>query len=351
MKFSVIIPAYNAEKYLYDCIESLDKQSFKDFEIIIVDDGSTDNTLMLSKEIEKKFENMCFVIVHQENKGQIAARLNGVNNSKGEYCMFVDSDDKLRNDALDIVNNAIKDYNADIIIYNGVRFGNWGETQFWDHYYDYCTYIVNDKYELFKKIALTSNRFNNIWNKAFKSDVIKKAVKLEGVDFIRSEEDFLMQLPWYDTANSAVYIPENIYYYRLNDNGVSTIKFDPYKFKSALKIFEITNSYLSKWKICDCDIIIRDRFIQRTIASLKQLYYCKTTLDITAKKMILDEIKNNDIFRKEYPSFSGNTSSLVGRFCLWLLYHGFVGITLFIIEHDPKLHGRNEYTSTFGSKK
>ena len=89
---SVIIPVYNGEKYISECIESVLKQTFRDFEIIVINDGSTDNTA----EICRKFKNIRYF--YQENKGVSKAREKGLQVSKGEYITFIDSDDTIKSD-------------------------------------------------------------------------------------------------------------------------------------------------------------------------------------------------------------------------------------------------------------
>ena len=103
-KFTVIIPAYNAGKYLDECLESLVSQSFKDFEVIVVDDGSTDRTAVLGRkytELDNRFR-----LVEKDNGGVSSARNSGIDNAKGEWVLFVDADDVLVNTALEEIGRA-----------------------------------------------------------------------------------------------------------------------------------------------------------------------------------------------------------------------------------------------------
>lgn len=93
-KISVIIPLYNAEKYIAKCIESILRQSYENFELIIVDDGSTDN----SYDSVKNFHDERIVFLSKENGGVASARNMGLDHAKGEYCVFVDADDVLNSD-------------------------------------------------------------------------------------------------------------------------------------------------------------------------------------------------------------------------------------------------------------
>lgn len=116
MKVSVIIAAYNIENYIERCLISVVNQTFKETEIIVVNDGSKDNTLNIIKNIAK-IDNR-IVIINQKNKGLIEARKSGLKNAKGEYLLFIDGDDWLEIDALEKLYRKASISNADIILYN-----------------------------------------------------------------------------------------------------------------------------------------------------------------------------------------------------------------------------------------
>ncbi len=105
-KFSLIIPAYNVEKYIKKCLDSVLNQTYNNYEIIIINDGSTDNT---SKILESYKSNKKIKIINQENKGLSNARNTGVSNAKGDYILFIDSDDFIEKELLEILNKTIKD--------------------------------------------------------------------------------------------------------------------------------------------------------------------------------------------------------------------------------------------------
>ncbi len=111
-KISVIIPAYNAEKFIVECLDSVENQTYKNVEIIVVDDGSGDNTYNVVKEYAEKHDNI--VLVHQENGGVCAARNKGLDLSTGEYVMFLDADDYLMSKAIELLYGYISVHGADI---------------------------------------------------------------------------------------------------------------------------------------------------------------------------------------------------------------------------------------------
>lgn len=107
-KISVIVPVYNSQKNLVACISSIQAQSLKDIEILIIDDGSTDDSLMIMHEIAKKDKRV--IIFSKENGGQSTARNLGIDNARGDYIAFVDSDDLIKSDMLELLyKNMIKE--------------------------------------------------------------------------------------------------------------------------------------------------------------------------------------------------------------------------------------------------
>lgn len=108
-KFSIIVPVYNVEKYLQKCLDSIKKQTFKDYEVIIVNDGTKDNSM----EIAKKYP---YKIVNQKNQGLSVARNTGVKQATGEYLIFIDSDDYIEKDLLKKIDNSLKN-NPDVVRY------------------------------------------------------------------------------------------------------------------------------------------------------------------------------------------------------------------------------------------
>ena len=100
-KVSIIVPAYNAEKNIEQCINSIENQTYKDIEIIIINDGSKDNTQKISENLKKIYKNI--IVVNQENKGVSQSRNTGIDKATGEYIMFVDSDDFIEKNMIETI--------------------------------------------------------------------------------------------------------------------------------------------------------------------------------------------------------------------------------------------------------
>ena len=130
VKVSIGVPVYNVEVYLRECLDSIMNQTFKDFEVIMVDDGSTDNSFSICQEYVAKDNR--FKLIHQENKGLAGARNTCIKNMHGEYITWIDSDDKIKPDYLEKLLQVQVETGAQIIncVYYYIR--NEG-----DYYLDY----------------------------------------------------------------------------------------------------------------------------------------------------------------------------------------------------------------------
>ena len=115
IKISVIIPVYNVEKYIIECIESIINQTFKDIEIIVVNDGSKDNSI---KIVEEYLSDKRLKIINKENRGLSSARNKGMKIARGEYIYFIDSDDFINEDVLEVLYKNLESERFDIIFSN-----------------------------------------------------------------------------------------------------------------------------------------------------------------------------------------------------------------------------------------
>lgn len=121
MKFSVIIPTYNYSQYLHRCLASITKQKYLDCEIIIVDDGSTDNTKEIVKEIQHEFPNYSINYIWQKNNGLSSARNHGIKEAKGNYIWFLDADDYLSNNSLHIIDDYLDNNPNTEMLFGGYK--------------------------------------------------------------------------------------------------------------------------------------------------------------------------------------------------------------------------------------
>nr|WP_308628945.1 glycosyltransferase family 2 protein [uncultured Eisenbergiella sp.] len=174
---SIITPLYNTEKYIEDCIKSVIKQSYENWELIIVNDGSTDGSGDICDNYRKTDERI--KVYYQNNGGQSKARNLALKKCSGHYYIFLDSDDLLADDALEIMYNTIITYNADIC-YGGIRLFGTGKRQ---EIYN-CSHIeVFDSMEVCRRMFLHDGLDSNTVAKIYKAELWEETSFPEGTIF------------------------------------------------------------------------------------------------------------------------------------------------------------------------
>ena len=220
-KISVIIPIYNCEKYIKECLSSLIEQTFKNFEIICINDGSTDNTLKILKEF-KKLDNRIFIF-NQNNTGPGIARNVGMNKSKGEYLIFLDSDDIFKKTMLEELYIKIKENDSDVVVCNSQNFEiKKKRKKFYEK-----NYLTNDeiiKQKTFSSLDIKKDFFNLFiwwpWDKIFK----KKYIKNLGIEYqnLKSSEDLFFVASTVIAAKKISYLDKILINHRIGiKNSVS----------------------------------------------------------------------------------------------------------------------------------
>lgn len=224
MLFSVIVPIYNVEKYLPRCIESVLSQTFFDFELILVDDGSPDNCPKICENYAEKDQRI--KVIHKENGGLVSARQAGIKVAQGDYIFNLDGDDALCPDALESAYKIITETNADIVsfCYNLYKNGEIGDTV-----YDLLDEGLYNKEDIKTKIApnLLSNKNMNhlfyfIWGKAIKKELAIKH-QLKVTTKISLGEDVCCSFPCYLEANSVYMSKKSVYLYTIRNDSLTTL--------------------------------------------------------------------------------------------------------------------------------
>ena len=209
-KVTIIIPAYNAEDYIYDCLMSIIKQSLKEIEIIVVNDGSNDNTLSIVSVFAQHDSRI--KLINQNNLMAGTARNNAINIAKGKFLTFADSDDRLDESALETLYNTAQCYNCDITICGAYTIRNNKQKKG-----SYSTQKIPRelKNKNLPKSVILNNIFNLppvAWAKLYKTDFIKKNNILfqQGC----SGEDQIFFISTSLLADSIYILDKNYYYYR-----------------------------------------------------------------------------------------------------------------------------------------
>ena len=211
MKFSIIVPAYNGEKYIEETLDCLLSQTEQSVEVIVVNDGSTDKTEEIVKEYASRDERV--VYVYQDNAGVSAARNNGIERARGEYVIFIDSDDLLSEDALEKIYEGLKAEDADLAIFRVQSFGD-GLNQY--------NYIV-DKLIQEKEINCYDMRLLRnflVSNKAYRTELLQKS----GVRFppMKYSEDGAFFMEFVHTVKPKITgVKDALFMYRRHEGSVT----------------------------------------------------------------------------------------------------------------------------------
>ena len=244
-RISVIIPVYNVEKYLERCVDSVINQTFKDLEIILVDDGSRDESGRICDEI-KTTDNR-IIVIHQSNGGLGFARNSGLKIATGEYVSFLDSDDYLRLDTYEKLNETIKLTDAETCIFSFCRVKN-GEIKITQTNAISGTFKGREAlYNIFLNVLGSEpscyHDFRILWQSScfslYSLDLIKKyniSFPSEG-DFVSFSEDVLYNFDYYSRATNVTIMNEAFYHYCLNPNTITT-KYNENRFMLNVKLYK-----------------------------------------------------------------------------------------------------------------
>jgi glycosyltransferase involved in cell wall biosynthesis len=240
MKFSIIIPVYNIEKYLEQCLDSVLNQGFVDYELICINDGSTDGSGEILEKYAEKYPQL--VLINQPNQGMSLARNAGIKAAKGEYILFLDSDDSLTSDALFILQKHIQ--KEDMLCFNAKRFIE-------NEQREDCEEGFSDAgltgWEYFNKYALRQRKihFVVVWQRAYKREFLLQNQLLFQPGIMRAEDNLFTYHACY-CAHSVAIIPDILYSYRIREASITTTKSAKYEEDSFKVLLMLSEFFISK---------------------------------------------------------------------------------------------------------
>ena len=216
MKFSIIIPVYNVEKYLRQCLDSVLAQTYPDWEAICVNDGSTDSSPAILKEYADKDKRI--KVIHQSNMGVSGARNTGIRESQGDYLFFLDSDDWIDVEGLGRLSGVIE--GEDVVCFNGVVYEENND------YYNQPDVLCNEEFEdgwsFYSKYACENRQFNftRVWNKCYRRIFLLKNDLWFYPGIYHDDNLFTPIVCYYAKRVKQISIP--IYYYRIRAGSIMT---------------------------------------------------------------------------------------------------------------------------------
>lgn len=309
---SIVIPIYNVSGYLRECLDSVYSQIKESWEVILVDDGSTDESGNICKEYRQKYSQT--LVIHKENGGLSDARNAGIEIAKGEYIYFLDSDDWLAPNAIQtLLDFAIKN-NCEIV--QGGFYYAYNSYLLYDNRridIDQTPFVLNREEVM---VELIKNEYvkNFAWGKLYKTSIVKKYLFQKGKFF---EDSFWQHLIVNETNNYGV-IPTPLYFYRQRETSISG--------KFSIKSLDLLSGNEERLNF------ITNNYPQLTNLMAKQLWYISANMLLASKKSdtYADykdywryvNFKYSEIFSK---AFKTNLKYRIGRkYTIILIIYNFI---------------------------
>lgn len=283
-KITVIVPVYNADVYLEECLDSIIGQSYTNLEIILVNDGSTDNSQKICERYTTQ-DNRVFLI-NQKNGGVSRARNTGITYASGDYIMFVDSDDFIDKTICEKL--IYKD--ADLV---------------------FCRYHRSDSNEKHEKEFFSLSKLKNVsdidknmfeflyTNTLFNPPVCKLYKKELISEFFREDldlgEDIVFNLEYLKHCNSIAFLDEELYYYRVGNTSSLSHKYDYERIENTYKVYQITSEQCKELFGANCDVeLLKSNFLREACLSIKKIIVLDNSQSIFQKRKMIKK------FYKDY---------------------------------------------------
>lgn len=286
-KISIVVPVYNVECYLNRCVTSIIKQTYSNIEIILVDDGSTDNSGILCDN----FKDSRIKVIHKKNGGLGRARNTGIRCSTGRYIMFVDSDDYIDNTMVENLYNALQKYGADTCIGGFKRVTSHKVEKYVNKYsgrtFNKDKVLKDVLVKMFGKNSKTDDHIEmSVWKVLFDNEIIKQNSILFPSERKYISEDIIFDTEYFPKANVVTMSDDTGYNYCDNEGSLTT-KYNPNRFDLQKKM---CLELLKRSKLLGIHELAYQRILNTFIANTR--YCVKKDQKFLSKNMAKKKIKN-----------------------------------------------------------
>lgn len=261
MLFSIVVPVYNVAEHLNDCLRSIDAQACNDYEVILVDDGSTDVSGTICDGYTRAHADRAKCL-HKRNGGLLAARRSGIEASQGEYIISLDGDDCLKGDALEILKCSIKENDFPDVVLYGISRSEYFDTDFNPLPWDDGTLFSGANRSAVLSLLCSTYSLNSMCSKAIRRDKICLEYDFARFGRLNFGEDLLQVIPVLDKADTILFLKKNLYFYRVNPNSISK-SFDAGQFGEIATVRNELLSFARKW-----DIVLPGNYFQSKVRGL-----------------------------------------------------------------------------------
>lgn len=332
MTVSVIVPIYNAEKYIEECIKSIVNQTYNDLEILCVFDGSTDESYKICEKFSKKDSRV--ILINKVNGGVSSARNLGIELSHGEFIMFVDADDYLEKDCIEKAVELLEKHNADIVqvgYFRDIKDKNNKIIEIYEDASkdDFELSIISMKHDV--EMPKEVFQFRCVWGKLYKRELIKEIKFKTDTYFF---EDGLFNLEILENVQKITCTTEQLYYYRYDSNSANN------RFKADIvEISKINIKYLKDLIERKDEIIFKEYYGLYVFECLKIImdsYLLHEQNECTRKekkkifkKMLMDDLDYDALEKINHKDIK---ESLYDRIVILLLKINFYNMIYYLFE-------------------
>ena len=316
MKISIIVPVYNVEDYLQECIESVLSQTYQNFELILVNDGSTDDSGLICDQYVAHYLSKIKVI-HKKNGGLVQARIEGILKATGDVMVFLDSDDTICRDAIECIANSFKKTNCDMLIYNAEKTTLYPSKAVHHPFENGQCFCSESKAEIYLKLIL-GDLPNSIWLKAVRSECTVFPPSYMNYRVINGE-DLLFTACFLTNCTKIVCIDKGLYHYRIRQ-GSAVNSFNINRKESIKIVHTELGKYIDQWNIPELKPLHATRKVRGWIDQLKLLLKNKKHMDAKSFKSELNSMAEDPYFRNAYSDMEQSLDSCYDRVLARCLY-------------------------------
>ena len=336
-KVSIIIPVYNLEKFIEKCVDSIVNQTLKEIEIILVDDGSTDQSGAICDNYVKKDDRI--KVVHQKNMGLSGARNTGIKESTGKWFMIVDGDDWLESNAVEELYNNAEKNNSDIFISS--FYDNYPEKQVKDSFFNINElHFQTEEEKLYlQENCISRNKYTNMncktnlgvtWARIYRKQFIVDN-NLEFILGLKRTQDAIFNLYAFEYANKVDYLDIPVHHYRIWGNSAS---------RKYSKDFHVTANELSQhiiefMKKFHKEERLKKAYYSKVFKLLIEIIKIEITpkankMSLKSKKSFLKQLSESELYSNAIKYVEKNTLNNNQRLVLFLLKNKLYYIILFL---------------------
>lgn len=316
-KISIIVPVYNVETYLEECISSIIQQTYKNYELLLLNDGSTDKSGMICDHFAQQNPEH-IVVIHKENQGPLPTRMLGIEYASGDIIVFLDSDDCLRKDALKLLAECFQTENCDMVLYDAGMCPNYSSREI-THPFDGRTIFREEtKKELYQKL-ITYQIPNSVCLKAIKKDCTYVPEYFLQFNNVKHGEDLLMSAYFITNCKKIVYLKKALYYYRIR-LGSAVCSYDHQRAESIKIVHTEISKCMTMWEMPELKPVHNARKVKGWVDTLKLLLSYKNSMMPAQYQEQVKSLAEDPYFISAYLNMDVSCLSISCRIIAKLLY-------------------------------